>query len=1186
MAPPTSDSAEVSFSCPGKHGAALSLPVVARREDTLSQAHFGKWMTRNIDSLFAFSQRHGLGVEMEDIILVTGCHRTRSWSNVSFYESQADSRVSLSVQTPSTHGTTVRWRVLSQGMQGAVLNRGPSGENLPDSQCLFIRGFRVKRILWIIPRLKGAAEPQPDPGENDYEPELELVPIPSVTECQDPLRVLLDHIATRAPDCDMALVHDDDLVRILEVGDGTSLEDFRPDVVMDYLQRSKLEIGIMFDLWATNNESSRTDTEGMTVAMLSERLRSLCPPAPVPLHSGNTADTMEMTDDNASSIQSRNPSDSGPVITEPKISVDDVANLAERFLSVGQSGDSRPSLISGVSQGVSGLSNTDVSQYKPGEPDVQQECSRTGDSGGEDETSRIRAKMRATDVSERQASLPTNRITVGLPGSEAFAGPSFHSDPETSGSDAELLTSGTSSDTAFYHGNESCVIDTDVELECSSRYTFTRKEQGVDWYVGDPDERRKEAGSPIKFASVGSDNADDSDVSETGTRALASIQRSSIAIHKASVHERSFREREPDLLHTQPNVRPREENTTVAPRPSYIDAEGDVSATVTSPNRDQDPPSAPRNWANIIPHTDGSGLEMYQGMNLDYIMNIGGSHGLGTRRSSRSSLSFVAPDSLPLPSSKNKRKAKDKKRRNKGKEKRKIGEYGSPSDSQSLPDVAPWTDIMAPRHPSTITVDESFGRAPRPVHPVILRRNEWSFICNRMAVSFPPSEPNNNQRYWDVWRCSQIGQIRVQRVVFLSSDPNKPNHQRLNAEHDIDPDSANTLGGPTTMVHRHSRAFAFSIYRNYRNYSSRGSRESAGTSSTNSPSSSETRTRIVSTHDRILLATRLVQEQFTSTKSTQKIGNLGLVPEEGDNHCDSRREPLSNDTPGLRTLSPSVTSIIPPWMTLAPHSIQKEGRRVVQAIKSSFKDVGFVPSTRSTGDVGIGRGSKGKEKDMLNQVPHDSLYMLLPLWPHETDPASAARGVGQRKVEVADRGQKLYLLVYYAPFGNRGEGNLTKERSRFRPRKGERDRRYPTPPFDIHRGIKVIGRLIAHSDLNGAEIRLPTCGLSVTGSLAEAELGIPPASLRDAHPDDFVIGACLDRDGTSIIEFFPEGLERLGLCVPRTEPPVQDHSLPGMQIAEPENEDLALQPLTAIGRAAVEVTWLGCMAIMTLWSAV
>jgi hypothetical protein len=104
------------------------------------------------------------------------------------------------------------------------------------------------------------------------------------------------------------------------------------------------------------------------------------------------------------------------------------------------------------------------------------EYSRTGDSGGEDETGRIRAKTRATDESERQASRPTNRITVGLPGSEDFAGPSFRSDTETSGSDAESLTSGASSDTAFYPGNESCVIDTDVELECTSRHTFTRKE--------------------------------------------------------------------------------------------------------------------------------------------------------------------------------------------------------------------------------------------------------------------------------------------------------------------------------------------------------------------------------------------------------------------------------------------------------------------------------------------------------------------------------------------------------------------------------------------------------------------------------------------------------------------------------------------------------------------------------------
>ena len=77
----------------------------------------------------------------------------------------------------------------------------------------------------------------------------------------------LDHVdpdvdVQRAPDCDMAVVHDDDLVSILGVGDVTvsegcvqglflippclkSLESLQPEVVMDYLQRSKLEIKVM-----------------------------------------------------------------------------------------------------------------------------------------------------------------------------------------------------------------------------------------------------------------------------------------------------------------------------------------------------------------------------------------------------------------------------------------------------------------------------------------------------------------------------------------------------------------------------------------------------------------------------------------------------------------------------------------------------------------------------------------------------------------------------------------------------------------------------------------------------------------------------------------------------------------------------------------------------------------------------
>ncbi|KAH9017632.1 hypothetical protein EDB85DRAFT_1849899, partial [Lactarius pseudohatsudake] len=96
--PPAADTVDVSFSCTRKHGAVLSLPVAARREDTFAQGHFRRWITRNIDSWFAFTQRHELGIEMEDIVFVTGCHRSRSWSNVAFYEGQTGGRVSFGVQ--------------------------------------------------------------------------------------------------------------------------------------------------------------------------------------------------------------------------------------------------------------------------------------------------------------------------------------------------------------------------------------------------------------------------------------------------------------------------------------------------------------------------------------------------------------------------------------------------------------------------------------------------------------------------------------------------------------------------------------------------------------------------------------------------------------------------------------------------------------------------------------------------------------------------------------------------------------------------------------------------------------------------------------------------------------------------------------------------------------------------------
>ncbi|KAI0288772.1 hypothetical protein BC826DRAFT_1036136 [Russula brevipes] len=185
------DDAQVTVTCSGKQGALLSLPFPAEREDTVARGVFGEWIVKNINHCVRIAEARGLGLHpTEDIILVTGRHLARSWINVAFSE------------TREVHS-----------ISGGELKLGPSGENLPKDQCIFIRGYHVVRFLNIWQRLRAMAEPAPD--MHDPEPEsdtrLELIGVPADADYRDPLHVLLEYIAEQAPDCDMALVHDDDL---------------------------------------------------------------------------------------------------------------------------------------------------------------------------------------------------------------------------------------------------------------------------------------------------------------------------------------------------------------------------------------------------------------------------------------------------------------------------------------------------------------------------------------------------------------------------------------------------------------------------------------------------------------------------------------------------------------------------------------------------------------------------------------------------------------------------------------------------------------------------------------------------------------------------------------------------------------------------------------------------------------
>jgi hypothetical protein len=118
------DDSEVTFSCYGKQGALLSLPVPAQGEDTVAFGDFGKWMIKHIDTWFAFARGLGLGINrMEDIILVTGRHLTKSWVNVAFTQRRRDSGVSFDVQV-SNHGHVA---LEQQYVHGGDLKLGPTG---------------------------------------------------------------------------------------------------------------------------------------------------------------------------------------------------------------------------------------------------------------------------------------------------------------------------------------------------------------------------------------------------------------------------------------------------------------------------------------------------------------------------------------------------------------------------------------------------------------------------------------------------------------------------------------------------------------------------------------------------------------------------------------------------------------------------------------------------------------------------------------------------------------------------------------------------------------------------------------------------------------------------------------------------------------------------------------------------
>ncbi len=188
----------VTYKCRG-HGALLYLPHGGRRADIIRTKVFEDYIRDHVVSWFTWAQKNQQGVErMEDLILVSGCTLVSSWAAAAFVYNTMDAKLSLARRTLSNGGECFVWC----NIKGAVEYHDSSispvrspdfvywartdfsflcGKQYPPTtpdQCVFIRGFRAKRVLFWTKPMRAAAEPLPDDPDNRRDDEIQVTRVP------------------------------------------------------------------------------------------------------------------------------------------------------------------------------------------------------------------------------------------------------------------------------------------------------------------------------------------------------------------------------------------------------------------------------------------------------------------------------------------------------------------------------------------------------------------------------------------------------------------------------------------------------------------------------------------------------------------------------------------------------------------------------------------------------------------------------------------------------------------------------------------------------------------------------------------------------------------------------------------------------------------------------------------------
>jgi hypothetical protein len=164
---------------------------------------------------------------------------------------------------------------------------------------------------------------------------------------------------------------------------------------------------------------------------------------------------------------------------------------------------------------------------------------------------------------------------------------------------------------------------------------------------------------------------------------------------------------------------------------------------------------------------------------------------------------------------------------------------------------------------------------------------------------------------------------------------------------------------------------------------------------------------------------------------------------------------------------------------------------------------------------------------------------------------------------------RQYILIYYKvqPGSNSPQEEAKKKRSRISPTSSSESTYKPERGILLN-NFYIGARVVSHRDLQGSGIRIPDVGLAVSGPLDDAYRNMPT---NVAH-GEYIIGVCNSRNAG--IDFLPEGFEKMDLSRNMPNP----NPVPAVDDDDSQSLDLVAM-LTPLGRAVMEMAWLGGLAV-------